>query len=258
MNPVLFRVVTLLLVATLLMLTGCGAQKRPHPDEDPWESLNRKTFWLNDSLDQYALEPVARGWNYVMPDVAQRGLVNFFDNLRFPIVLVNDVLQGRPRLAVETIARFDCNTLLGGLGFYDLASQLSVPPHTQDAGLTLGRWGIEPGPYLMLPFFGPSNPRDTVGFAVDGLLALYPFFVNIPGITVGIAAVDVVNRRSRVLTQVEDAKQASLDYYTFIRNAYVQRRWKEVHGETPAGGAQEEELYNEENFEDYQAGDDKP
>ncbi|MEO8604450.1 MAG: VacJ family lipoprotein [bacterium] len=251
MSPLLQRAVTLLVVTVALALAGCGAQKRPHPDDDPWEGMNRKVFWLNDNLDSYGLEPVARGWNYIMPNVAQRGLSNFFDNLRLPIVLVNDILQAQPRLAAETVARFQCNTFLGGLGFYDLASDLGVPPHVQDTGLTFGRWGIEPGPYVMLPFFGPSNPRDTVGFAIDGLLAIYPFFINIPGITVGASAIDLINRRSRVLDQVNDAKQASIDYYSFIRNAYVQRRWKEVRGQAPPGGAEEEDLYNEENFEGY-------
>jgi len=245
------RGAALLAVVAALALAGCSAQQRPHPDHDPLEGLNRKVFWLNDSLDQYGLEPLARGWDYVMPSFAQRGLSNFFDNLRLPIVLVNDILQAQPRLAAETIARFQCNTFLGGLGFYDLAEDLGVPPHIQDTGLTFGRWGIAPGPYLMLPFFGPSNPRDTVGLALDGLLAIYPFFITIPGITTAIGAIDIVNRRSRVLDQVQDAKQASLDYYAFIRNAYVQRRWKEVRRQTPASGAEEEDLYNEENVEDY-------
>jgi phospholipid-binding lipoprotein MlaA len=256
MSPLMLRSAALLVLAAAAFLAGCGAQKRPHPDDDPWEGANRKVFWLNDHLDEYGLEPVARGWNFIMPNVVQRGLSNFFDNLRFPIVFVNDVLQAQPRLAAETLARFECNTFLGGLGFYDLASDLGVPPHVQDAGLTLGRWGIEPGPYIMLPFFGPSNPRDTIGFAIDSVLTLYPFFINIPGITVGVGAVDIINRRSRVLTQIEDAKQASIDYYSFIRNAYVQRRWKEVNGQKPAGGATEEDLYNEENYQDYIEGDD--
>jgi len=234
----------------LALLAGCAAGQPPRPDHDPWEGMNRALFSFNDALDTYGLEPAARGWDYVVPRLVQRGLSNFFDNLRLPIVLTNDILQGQPRLAAETIGRFQCNTFLGGLGFYDLASDFGVPPHVQDTGLTFGRWGIAPGPFLMLPVFGPSNPRDTAGFAVDLMLNIYPFFVTIPGVTVGLSAIDVVNRRSRVLGQVDDAKQASIDYYSFIRNAYVQRRWMEVHGETPPSGAQEEDLYDAEIFED--------
>ena len=220
-----------------VLLSACAGTQPPRPDDDPFEGFNRSMFWFNDQLDTYALEPVARGWDHLWPDPVQRGFNNFFDNLRFPIVLVNDVLQGRPRLAVETIARFQCNTFLGGLGFLDLASDLGVPPHIQDTGLTLGRWGIAPGPYLMLPVLGPSNPRDTTGLVADTGLAIYPFFIAIPGVTVAATAIDVVNRRSRVLSQVEEVKAASVDYYSFVRNAYVQRRWKLIHGQAVPTGA---------------------
>jgi phospholipid-binding lipoprotein MlaA len=240
-----------LALASVALLSACAGTQPPRPDDDPFEGFNRGMFWFNDQLDIYALEPVARGWDHLWPDPVQRGFNNFFDNLRFPIVLVNDVLQARPRSVIETIARFQCNTFLGGLGFFDLASDLGVPPHIQDTGLTLGHWNIAPGPYLVLPVFGPSNPRDLVGLAGDSALAIYPWFIAIPGITVGATAVDVVNRRSRVLSQVADAKAASVDYYSFVRNAYVQRRWKLIHGETPASGEQQDELYDTEIYEDY-------
>ncbi len=246
----------LVLAVIALCAAGCAGTQPPRPDHDPWERLNRPMFAFNDWLDRNALEPVARGWDHAWPDPVQRGFRNFFDNLRFPAVLVNDILQGEPRLAVETIARFQCNTFLGGLGFYDLASELGVPPHIQDTGLTLGRWGIAPGPYLVLPFFGPSNPRDFVGFAADTALDVYPYFITIPGITVGLAGVNVVNRRSLLLDPVTEAKAASLDYYAFVRNAYVQRRWREVHGLAVPPDAADEDLYNEELFEDYEEGED--
>ncbi|HSQ00615.1 MAG TPA: VacJ family lipoprotein [Candidatus Dormibacteraeota bacterium] len=234
-------------VGWLVLLSACAAKPRPFP----LDGVNRGVFWFNDQLDIYALEPVARGWDRLWPDPVQRGFNNFFDNLRFPIVLVNDILQARPHSAVETIARFQCNTFLGGLGFLDLASDLGVPPHIQDSGLTLGRWGIPAGPYLVLPLLGPSNPRDAVGLLADSLLTIYPYFIAVPGITVGATAVDVVNRRSRVLGQVADAKAASVDYYAFVRDAYTQRRWKLIHGETPASGEQQDELYDTETYDDY-------
>lgn len=243
---------TALRVALLaLVCAGCAGKEPPRPDHDPWEGMNRKVFAFNDALDTWALAPVARVWDRAWPDPVQRGFSNFFDNLRFPIVLVNDILQAEPRLAIETIARFQTNTFLGGLGFFDLASDLGVPPHVQDTGLTLGRWGIAPGPYLVLPFFGPSNPRDTGGLAVDFGLAVYPWLISVPGITVGASAIDVVNRRSRVLTLVDDAKAASIDYYTFVRNAYIQRRWREIQRMAPPGSEQEEDLYDAEIYEDY-------
>ncbi len=245
-NPTRLR----LALPFLALLVGCATIDPPRPDDDPYEHLNRGIFSVNEMLDDYALEPVARGWDYVVPDVVQRGFVNFFNNLRLPIVLTNDILQGQPRLAAETIARFQANTFLGFLGFWDIADDLGgLPAHIQDTGLTLARAGIKPGPFLMMPVFGPSNLRDILGFGVDTMLNIYPFFVNIPFVTVGATAIDVVNRRARSLDQVEEARRASVDFYSFVRNAYVQRRYREVIGQQPAGGAQEEDLYDVEIFE---------
>jgi phospholipid-binding lipoprotein MlaA len=241
------RLVVLVLAAAL---GGCAGAQPPRPDNDPWERYNRAIFAFNDAVDTYGLEPAAKGWDWLVPDMAQRGLSNFFDNLRFPVVLVNDLLQARFHDAAATTARFQCNTFLGGLGFYDLAADFGVPAHVQDTGLTLGRWGIAPGPFFMLPLLGPSSPRDAGGLVADGMLAVYPYFVTIPGLTAGLGAIDILNRRARVLDQVRDVKAASLDYYTFVRNAYVQRRWKLIHGETPTA-AEQEELYNDEVFEGY-------
>lgn len=237
------------LALLVLGLTGCAGTQPPRPDHDPWEGFNRPMFAFNDWLDEWALEPVARVWDRAWPDPVQRGIRNFFENLRTPAVLVNDILQGEPRLAVETLARFQCNTFLGGVGFYDLASELGVPPHIQDTGLTFGRWGIAPGPYLVLPLIGPSNPRDLVGYGADAALDIYPYFVTIPGITVGVAGIGIVNRRSLLLDQVTEVKNASLDYYSAVRNAYVQRRWREIHGVTAPPGEADEDLYDDELFD---------
>lgn len=236
------------------LLAGCAGTQPPRPDHDPLERFNRPIFAFNDWLDVHALEPVARAWDRAWPDPVERGFSNFFANLRTPVVLANDLLQGEPRLAVETLARFQCNTFLGGLGFWDLASDLGVPPHVQDTGLTLGRWGLAPGPYLVLPVFGPSTPRDLAGTAGDVMLEVYWFFVTVPGITAGLGGIRLVNERARLLGPVADAKDASLDYYSFVRNAYVQRRWREIHGLAPPDS--EEDLYNEEMYEDDIEGED--
>jgi phospholipid-binding lipoprotein MlaA len=239
----------LLLLASIL-LSGCATIQPPQPDDDPYEHLNRNIFALNETLDQWGLEPVARAWNWMTPDVVQRGFVNFFNNLRLPIVLTNDLLQGQPRWAAETIGRFQANTILGFFGFWDIAADFGVPAHVQDTGLTLARAGIKPGPFLMAPVLGPTNLRDLLGFGVDTMLNIYPFFVNIPYVTITAGGIDIVNRRSRALDQVDEARRASVDFYSFVRNAYVQRRWREVVGEQPAGGAQAEDLYDVEIFED--------
>jgi phospholipid-binding lipoprotein MlaA len=239
-----------LLLLACSLLSGCATIQPPQPDDDPYEHLNRDIFTFNEKLDQWGLEPVARGWNWMTPDVVQRGFVNFFNNLRLPIVLTNDILQGRPRWVAETIGRFQANTFLGFFGFWDIAADFGVPPHVQDSGLTLARAGIKPGPFIMAPVLGPTNLRDLLGFGIDTMLNIYPFFVNLPYVTITAGGIDIVNRRARSLDQVEEARRASIDFYSFVRNAYVQRRWREVVGEQPAGGAQAEDLYDVEIFED--------
>jgi len=250
------RAASLAAVVTALLLSavmaGCAGHQPPHPDDDPWESVNRKVFWFNDKADHYVLEPMARGWNYVVPPRGQEAFSDFFANLRFPIVFANDLLQAKPRAAAEELARFEINTFFGGLGFYDLAAaHFGLPAQVEDTGQTFGVWGISPGPYLVLPFFGPSNPRDTVGLAGDVGLGFFIFFVPVPYVTVVATSVNYVNERARYLEPVERAKEASLDYYTFVRNAYVQRRWQLVHdelqGTTPSG---EEDLYDVEPYEE--------
>jgi phospholipid-binding lipoprotein MlaA len=250
MRPRFFRFAAALLAA--VTLGACAHRQPPQPDNDPWEPFNRKMFWFNEKLDQYALEPVARGWDYIMPDIVQLGLANFFDNTRFPIVFVNDVLQGKPRAAAESLARFQINTFLGGLGFVDLAAKFGLPPQLEDTGQTFGVWDIAPGPYLVLPIFGPSNPRDTLGLAGDFALGFYTYFVPFPYATVLASAIDILNWRSRRLDDIENAREAALDFYVFQRNAYIQYRWKLINDDSRSSSMyQEEDLYDEGLYEDH-------
>jgi len=225
-----------------------GASARAEPaapnDEshDPLEGMNRGIFWFNDQIDLYILEPAGKGWNFIAPDRVKKSVANFFMNLRFPIVMVNDLLQGKIVHSASDIGRFGVNTTVGVLGFFDPASDWGLEAHNEDFGQTLGWWGVPPGPYLVLPFFGPSSPRDTVGLAVDSVSTIYPFYVAIP-YTAGARAVDVVNLRAMVLDEVRHAKEASVDYYTAVRNAYRQRRAALVRdGELNA--QEQEDLYN--------------
>ena len=130
---------------------------------DPWEPMNRGLFWVNDGLDRYAIEPVSKAWDFVLPDFAQRSLRNAFENLRFPIVFFNDLFQGKPKQAGQDLARFVLNSTVGIGGLLDPASTIGLKQRNEDFGQTLGYWGVPPGPYLMLPFFGPSSVRDGVG-----------------------------------------------------------------------------------------------
>jgi phospholipid-binding lipoprotein MlaA len=190
---------------------------------DPWQGVNRKIFSFNESLDQWVLEPVAKGWDCVTPKPVSNSISNFFGNLRFPIDLANNLLQGKPIEGAKVIGRFTINTTLGAGGFLDPASDLGLGPQTEDFGQTLGVWGVGPGPYLVLPVLGASTLRDAPALGVDAVTAITPFFID-TWILVGARVIDVVNTRARFLKEVDEARASSLDFYVFVRNAYLQRR----------------------------------
>ena len=155
---------------------------------------------------------------------------------------MNNLLQGKVVDSASDVGRFAVNTTVGVAGFFDPATRLGLEQHDEDFGQTLGVWGVPPGPYLVLPLLGPSNPRDTAGLCVDYALSVTPFFVD-QYILLGVRVLDAVNERSLILEEVKDAKEASLDYYTFMRDAYFQRRASLISdGETNAEF--EDELYH--------------
>lgn len=212
------------LLATLLALaTLAGASPARATEVDPWQPMNRGIFRFNDALDRWFLEPVATGYDFVVPDRAQGWVDNFFDNLRFPIVFANCLLQGKVADAGASFGRFMVNSTVGLAGFGDPATKLGVPDPNEDFGQTLGRWGIKPGPYLVLPFLGPSNFRDTIGGGVDAASRVWPWFVPME-VSAGVGALDLVNTRSLYLDTVKDLRAESVDFYAAVRDAYLQRR----------------------------------
>lgn len=208
-------------------------------DYDPWQRMNRGIFWFNDRADVYVLEPVAKGWDAIVPERAENSITNFFTNLRFPVVMANNLLQGKPGAAAIDVGRFMVNSTIGVGGLFDVATIWGMQRHNEDFGQTLGVWGVPPGPYLVLPLLGPSNPRDTAGIPVDYVLSVTPLFLSSYWWT-GAGIINIINARAQVLDEVQQAKSASLDYYVFVRNAYYQRRKALVNdqqdqklGETP-------------------------
>jgi len=245
MTSVRMRTLLFVIVFVCLVAAGGGAPAVAAEPEnhDPIEPFNRAMFWFNEQVDGYVLEPAAKGWRWIMPNRVQRSVSNFFQNLRFPIVTVNDLLQAKLRKSATDVGRFAVNTTVGVLGFFDPASDWGLDQNNEDFGQTLGFWGLPPGPYLVLPFFGPSDPRDAVGLAVDSFSTVYPFFVAIE-YTIGARAVDVVNGRAQVIDQIRDIKEASVDYYTAVRNAYRQRRKVLVNDGAEMSEQEQEDLYN--------------
>jgi phospholipid-binding lipoprotein MlaA len=187
---------------------------------DPWQNFNRKMFWFNDELDHYVLTPAAKGLTYVAPQPERRSISRFFDNSQLPVVFVNDLLQGKPKAAAVDVGRFLTNTTIGLGGFLDPATVWGLEDHDEDFGQTFAVWGIPDGPYLVVPFWGPTNVRDGTGSLVDNAWVWFT-----PGyyVTIG-RVVWAVNDRSLVLREVDEARKASVDFYSAVRDAYGQRR----------------------------------
>ncbi|MDH1261369.1 MULTISPECIES: MlaA family lipoprotein [unclassified Pseudomonas] len=189
-------------------------------EEDPWEGFNRAMFRFNDTLDTYALKPLAQGYQTVTPKFLEDGVHNVFGNLGDVGNLANNLLQGKIHDAGVDTSRLLLNTTIGVLGFFDVAKQMGLNKTDEDFGQTLGVWGLDSGPYLVLPFLGPSSVRDAAGRLPDSLLEPYPYMDHVPtrNVTRG---VDVVDTRASLLSA---EKLISGDKYIFIRNAYLQNR----------------------------------
>ncbi len=215
-----------------LMLNGCATNIQANP-KDPWESMNRKIFEINDSVDQAVVRPVAIVYKDYAPDLAQKGINNFFGNLRDLWSAVNSAFQLKPGQTAELTGRVLVNTTVGVLGLFDPASRLDLNKHREDFGKTLGYWGLPSGPYLVLPFFGPSTLRDASGFVVD--VELNPTFHNIRDVPLrnGLYVINAVDVRKGLLGLEDNLNAIAFDKYSFIRDAYLQRRQYEIYDGNP-------------------------
>ena len=204
------------------LLQGCASGPQANP-ADPLEPFNRSVYSFNEGLDRAVLKPVATAYQNVAPSPVRTGVTNFFENLSDAWSFVNNVLQARPVEAADTLFRFTTNTFWGLGGIFDVASDLKIAKHKEDFGQTLGVWGLAPGPYLVLPLFGPSSVRDSAGLLVDrqGSLLSQTDSIATRNSLTGLSLVDT---RANLLEAGNLLDQAALDKYAFIRDAYLQRR----------------------------------
>jgi phospholipid-binding lipoprotein MlaA len=214
----------------------------PNQVNDPLESMNRRIFWFNEKADRWVIEPIATGWDWVMPRRVQTAIRNLFDNARFPIVFANDLLQAKPRQATEDVVRFVLNTTVGVAGLFDPASRLGLEANLEDFGQTLGYWGVPPGPYLVLPLLGPSSPRDTLGLVADSATRVYPYFLDL-WINAVITGTDLINRRSLALETIREERKSAFDFYAFVRSAHIQLREDLVNDSEPEATDVSDDLY---------------
>ena len=211
----------------MAVLAGCGTidQARGGPGQrlDPWEKWNRKVFNFNDDVDRTVLKPVATTYTDVVPQPLRRGVNNFFNNFADAWSSINNILQGKIQTGLEDATRVGANTLFGLGGLLDVASEMGLDRHFEDFGQTLGRYGVGAGAYVVLPILGPSTVRDALALPVDRL-ASPPAFFNGTGTQIGLTALQVVNTRAGLLGATRVIDDIALDKYTFVRDAYLQRR----------------------------------
>ena len=226
------------------LLSACSTinQARGGPGQrlDPWEKWNRKVFNFNESVDNAVLKPVATAYTNVVPQPIRRGVGNFFGNFADAWSAVNNLLQGKFEASVEDVTRVGANTMFGLFGFLDVASEMGLEHHYEDFGQTLGRYGVGAGAYVVLPVLGPSSVRDAAAIPVDRL-ASPTTLLDGGGAQLGLTALQIVNTRAGLLGATRVIDDISLDKYTFVRDAYLQRRRSLVFDgdapETPAAPA---------------------
>lgn len=215
----------------LALVSGC-AHSPTYDPQDPLEPLNRKVYAFNDTADRYVLRPVAKVYADVTPAPVRKGVGNFFDNLGYPITIVNDVLQLKLTRAAKDTGRFVMNSTIGLAGFMDVASTQGLTRNDEDFGQTLGRWGIGEGWYIMLPFLGPSTNRDLIG-RVGDYFSDPMFFVEDDAVSFSLAAVEILDARAGLIGSAENFLNQQLDPYVAMRTFYLENRWNKIHDGNP-------------------------
>ncbi|WP_263078469.1 VacJ family lipoprotein [Endozoicomonas sp. Mp262] len=218
-----------LLLTCFICSASAAPTGKPVSYDDPWEPVNRTIFTFNDTLDRYALKPVARGYNTVTPKPVQGLVTNFFNNLGEVRNTVNSLLQLKGSKAMISFGRFAVNSTIGMLGLIDVASPLGIEQKYEDFGLTLAQWGIPSGPYVVIPFLGSRTLRSSTGILPDAYVNPLNF-VKHDSDRWSALGVNIINTRSSLL----DAEDLIMgDRYSFIRDAYLQRREYLITGEIP-------------------------
>lgn len=227
----LYRMALALVLGASIALGGCATGPDRDP-RDPLEPFNRAAYSFNELLDRAILKPLAGGYNYITPAPVNKGVTNFFNNLRDLRSAVNNLLQFKIGRAFSDVGRVAVNSTIGILGLMDVASNMNLPRYDEDFGQTLGVWGLGTGPYIVLPFLGPTTGRDGVGLVVDWY-ADPVTYIEDDTVRLSLRGLDIVDTRADLLSASRVVDQAALDPYAFIRDAYLQRRENLVYDGNP-------------------------
>ena len=227
----LHKVALVLLLGAALALGGCATGEGRDP-RDPLEPLNRVTYKFNDMLDRAVIKPLAQGYQFIMPEPADQGVTNFFNNLADIRSALNNLLQAKIGRAFSDVGRVAINTTVGILGLIDVASNMNLPRYGEDFGQTLGVWGFGSGPYIVLPLLGPSTGRDSVGLVVDWYTDPITH-ISDDEWRWALRGLDLVDTRAGLLSASRVLEEAALDPYAFVRDAFLQRRQSLVYDGNP-------------------------
>ncbi len=242
-NTDIFKLRAAILAGLALSAVGCATSPKEDA-RDPWEGWNRSVQSFNDSLDDYVMKPVAKGYQAVAPEFVDRGVTNFFSNVDDIGVVANDLLQFKLAQTGMDTGRLLINSTAGLGGLVDVASSFDLPKHNEDLDQTLGVWGVPSGPYLVIPLIGPSTPRGVVGLV--GETAANPInWINPTAIAYGTGTLKTIDTRADLLSATKIVDQASVDRYEFIRNAYFQDRNYKIHDGNPPPSAEDEAFEKE-------------
>ena len=227
--------------AVAALAAGCAGNRAHENPRDPFEPFNRVVYQFNEDFDTAFLKPVAKGYQFITPAPVDLGITNFFENLADVRNAVN-ALQFKMTRAFTSLGRIVVNSTVGVLGFVDVASNVDLPKYNEDFGQTLGAWGFSPGPYVVLPFLGPSTGRDTVGLVADWYTDPLTYMSD-GHVAWGAKALRVIDRRADLLAASKVLEQAALDPYQFVRDAYLQRRQSDIYdGNPPADELEDAEI----------------
>ncbi|MFM7026530.1 MAG: VacJ family lipoprotein [Limnohabitans sp.] len=224
---------TMSLVLAVAVLQGCATTSGAAVDaRDPWENTNRKVYAFNEKLDEAVIRPVAQTYVDVVPSFVRTGVRNFMGNIGDVWTFINAGLQLKGQAAGETFMRVAINTTLGLYGVLDIATEAGIEKRKEDLGQTLGYWGVKPGPYVVLPVLGPASVRDALALPVDWKASPGQYFHD-PSSRTGVTLLNVTDTRAGLLKTTDAVKQAALDPYTFVRDAWLQKRENDVYDGNP-------------------------
>lgn len=222
----------LVIISTVILLNGCATTQTTDAN-DPFEPYNRFMYRVNDVADKVVIKPVAKVYDAILPAPISQGVSNFFSNLNEITVILNDLLQLKFGQAFQDTGRFVLNSTVGFAGLFDVAGLSGYKKHDEDFGQTLGTWGVGPGPYLVLPLWGPRDIRDTLGLVGDTFTAPVTYIDDVATRN-ALIALKIIDLRANLLSAEKILDEAALDEYAFVRDAYLQRRQNLVYdGEAP-------------------------